>query len=402
MRYLPTKIRALNILGRKMFESHSEFYMITSIGVVAPLYDVQLDMSMMEVNPFVLPGVAVEQFRYLVHQGNIHIGGKQSDEEIPPSDRDFDISYYKDIDMYWEKDSDTVTWNLFECRERYGEHYEEFYVPPRMSFHYQYIIALFLLRHILGLEKHSKFILELDSIGSRNVYQDMDIFSCKQTIDWYNDAIQVKLDKAVEKSIDIDYSIFCRNAFVSKKYRFYSIQEKKSLMQREGFKVGSILVLWERTGMCKNNTFGRIKSAITIKIKSINRDSLVFDTFALNKTYEEVYLEYLSMSKENQDLYSDILTKRPAVASMSIPFASIGIGQHFLDEEYIIDKFDARDKVIKTVTIDDEFKTIEMSCVDAIYWILRQYNMEFDRDIFAEMYKPKEGFLYDNVENSDN
>ena len=394
------QIDASKVLGRTNFETHSEFYLITSLAVVAPLYDVQVDMSMMEVNPLVLPGVAVEQFKYLIQNGSIYIGdvAKSSNEEYLPSDRDFDISYYKDTDMYWELDANTVGWNLAGCHEKYGDVYSQFYVPPKMSYHYQYIIALYILKRILGIEKHEKFILELDSLGSRNVYQYIDIFSCKQTVKWYNETIFVNIDKSVEKSIDIDYSIFCRNAFVSKKYRAYSIDEKHQLMNANGFKVGSILVLWERSGMCKNNTFGRIKSASAVRINKITRDSIFFDVIAINKTKEEIYMEFLTMSDEDKALFSDILTKKPAITGMTMSFANMGIGQHFLDEEFLLDKFDIRDKVVKTVTIEGSMKTIEMSCVDAIYWILMQYEIDFDKDIFSEMYSPPEGFLYDNVE----
>ena len=101
------------------------------------------------------------------------------------------------------------------------------------------------------------------------------------------------------------------------------------------------------------------------------------------------------MDEESKRLFSDILNKPPLVRSRSISLVSMGIDEYFGAEELILTALDPSEMVVKTISVDGQHATVDMSGVDAIYWLLCQYGIEFNKKLFKERYGTDKDFLWD-------
>ena len=105
------------------------------------------------------------------------------------------------------------------------------------------------------------------------------------------------------------------------------------------------------------------------------------------------------MDEESKRLFYDVLYKDPFVKSKILSLYSLGIGEYFGDEELILTELDKKETVVKTITIDNEVTTVEISGVDAIYWLMCQNNIEFDKIQYKERYSKDKDLLWDMYHN---
>lgn len=49
----------------------------------------------------------------------------------------------------------------------------------------------------------------------------------------------------------------------------------------------------------------------------------------------------------------------------------------------------------KRITIDGKEGDVSMSSIDAIYWLLCQYSIEFDRELYRNMYNDGKDLMWD-------
>ena len=212
---------------------------------------------------------------------------------------------------------------------------------------------------------------------------------------WFDEKVDLILEGIEDTTIDMDYTIFCTSAFHAKKIKHYSCEEKREQLKELGMDVGSILVLWTRKGMCKNSEYGKIVSACIVRLDEIGDNFLGFAKISINKTKEEVRKEYFDIPEDKRYLFSDVLEKGATVSILVKDLKNISIDNNFLDEEYFLTKLDTHEKVVKLISVGMEEKTVEMKGVDAVYWLLCQYNVEFDKDMYREMYMGDKPFLWD-------
>ena len=50
---------------------------------------------------------------------------------------------------------------------------------------------------------------------------------------------------------------------------------------------------------------------------------------------------------------------------------------------------------MKRITVQGKEADVEMNEVDAIYWLLCQYEIDFDRELYKHMYNNDEDLLWD-------
>ena len=73
----------------------------------------------------------------------------------------------------------------------------------------------------------------------------------------------------------------------------------------------------------------------------------------------------------------------------------MGIENYFYDESQFITLISPTEKVNKLITIDGKQVQKEMSCIDAIYWLLCQYEIDFDREVYKHMYNNDQDLMWD-------
>lgn len=386
-------IKANDIFGTTNFSSPTEFWLALTLAKVCTLYNKALDMSMMSVDANSLPTNYIEVYKEMVSYGSICI---DRDTYCKDSITAYeDVEYFNEILLYDEEGS-TAVWSFDWVESNYGCYLEYFRKYNKtIASSIFLVVATFILRKYLGLEEKDKILFKFDSSMTRNVFAYIDIYSCRCSMPWFERTVDLEVEKSDKSVGDLDYIVFCRNAHMSNKYGYHTDSEKLEYMKEKGMQVGSILVLWERKGICPNARYGKLSSATIVRLDEVGDDFLGFATIALNKTKEEIRKEYYDIPEDKRYIFSDILNKKPMVSPVVKPLMFMGIEEYFENEEFLLTRLDPSEKVTKLVTVDGEEGYVEMSGIDAIYWLLRQYDIEFDVDIFRGMYGAENDLLWD-------
>ena len=105
--------------------------------------------------------------------------------------------------------------------------------------------------------------------------------------------------------------------------------------------------------------------------------------------------DYYGIDEEYRGMFTDLL--KPTLNSMQsfVSFENIGIGTYFYDEEYILMPIERDCLNKKLVTIDGQKAVIDMDDVDAIYWILNQFKVDFNKEWFKGYYNGGKELLWD-------
>lgn len=393
-------INCSKLLGVTKLDNSYEFNFALALAKCCTCFDTYLDMSMMRVEQSTIPDSSLEKFRYYIQEGYIFIGeGVKPSEPLEKPETEIDVSFYNDVVLYDKVDDSVVEWSFAWADKNYGDNAIKFTIYRNRGFLALSIVAYFLLKRHFGLESAKRIRLTFNTMETKNVHYYLDLYGCKKSLDWFDDMVDLHLDMREAKSIDLDYSLFCRDSYFSKRYGAYTSSEKSDLIKKLGWVVGDILVLWERTGMCTNNKFGNLKSSTILRLDEIGNDYLGVTEIHVNKTKEEITLDYNEMDEESKRLFYDVLYKDPFVKSKILSLYSLGIGEYFGDEELILTELDKKETVVKTITIDNEVTTVEISGVDAIYWLMCQNNIEFDKIQYKERYSKDKDLLWDMYHN---
>lgn len=392
------RISCERIFGRRDFKSYSEFYLALCMGAVCITKGCSLDMSSMIIEPEVLPKDLITYFKYLVGMGSIYIEGVQASEESS--------SLYEPI-LYF----DTTT--LASCRGKLYKQLDDRYVWTYSDFIEQcsshmdkvglgqlpgilmHIVADFLLDMFIG-EKSEKNPLEIvvTDMLVKNTTVYVNLISCGKTFDFFNDMIKLNIDFSDFK-VDLDYSILCNNGRAAKRNHLWTVGKKREFYEKEGFKEGLIAILWTRKGMCASNPDGKVVDASVVKLGKLSKDSLEITKIAINKTKEELLDDYREIPEDQQHLFSDILEGSPNLTHTSVSLYDLGINNYFHMEDSFITLIDERSTVTKKITIDGNSSYVELSNIDAIYWLLCQYSIDFDRELYRRVYNKGEELLWD-------
>lgn len=380
------QVFAKSIFKRNYFKSYSEFYLALAMGSV--LYDrgYALNMDGMLVDASVLPDDMVKYYKKLLSIGAIQLsmydGNGSPFTEYVKSD--IDTSYFGKIKLLDDSTPYVLRWDMNFANENYGEYRKFFLDLLPLGNTLVHLVAYHLMNVYLDGEKR-KLIISFDNQKARTTFLYVNIYSCLKTIPWIRDYVDLDID-FTGYHVDLDYSIHCNNGKVAGRYKLWSIREKLDLFKKYGMVEGAILVLWERQGMCENNVYGNIKASKIFRLDEIGDDFISVNFISINKTKEEVRLDYEAIDESVRHLYVDILDKKPYEISTELDICGVGVDNYFYDEDKFITLLDDSEEVYKLITIDGKQASVKMSGVDAIYWLLCQYGVEFDRELFKSMY----------------
>ena len=248
-------------------------------------------------------------------------------------------------------------------------------------------------------EKPVKFYFKNYEVATMYLY--LDLLACSKTLSVLKDLVIIDLDKNYADSIgDIDFNILYNIARHAGTLKKWSYSEKFDIFEKQGFKKGSMAILYERTRISSSNPVGTIKRASVIRIDELyknlgSKTGWKVTKFSVNKTIEEKLDDYYGIDASYRHLYKDM--SKPTIGSSStfLGFDTVGIGTYFSDEEYLIMPIEKDGNVSKKVTIDGKTAVVEMNEVEMIYWILNQYGVDFDKELYREFYNEGNPLKYD-------
>lgn len=374
------------IFRKSKLSSYSEFYLVLCMSKILKMRGEVLDVSRMIIDYDLLPGSYIDLFKRRVKEGAIYIGEGDigSVNMYEKIACDIDVSYFDEINLFREVD-DHLYWNLDTISHTYGKYSSKAYNMLNMGYFVSNLVSYHILNIFDGKENR-KLVLDFDKSQTGNSYIYVNIISCLRSMGWLNKFVAVNLDLDKKDKVDIDYSIFCMNGAVAGHKKLWSVKEKLALMEKQGMSVGSILILWYRKGINANNKNGVIDRAIVIRLDEIGDTYIGVTSMALNKTKEEVYQDYMSIDPSIRSMFVDMIDKKPYMAHMELDIVGFGVDNYFDDEDKFITKLDTSERVYKRVTIDGVESEVEMSAIDAFYWLLCQYGLDFDKELYKEMY----------------
>lgn len=391
------RVKISDILKKGSFDTYSEFYLGLYAAKILREFGYVADLSDMRVDKSVLPEKALNYFKYLCTNGFIYLGDLEYEgsaiQDAP--DVDVDVSYFMSEKMY-KVEGENAYWSFEYAKENYSvDNYEKFRTFEKLGSTLLSLVAYYVVKKYLGREDTNFLQVSISDEWSRNMFMVTNIYSCMKGIKVIDELVSLDLAFYSSNETDLDYQVFCSNSYMSGRMTPRVFSEKVKLFDECDIGKGSILLMFFREGMCESNPYGHIESSKVIRLDEIGDSYIGYTEISINKTKEEVMQDYLGIDPDIRYMFSDMVNKGPVTTTQTKGLENVGIEENFFDEEYILTKIDPYATVEKIVTIEGKEAVVNMSEIDAIYWLLKQYNVEFDDLLYREMYATETGLLWD-------
>lgn len=384
-------ISCKDIIGRAVFESYSEFYLTLCMAAECLRRGTTLDMSEMVVDPSKLPTSQVQYFKYLASRGALYLGNEVNEDTPDGGSLQFNMDFITENEANLFEGGNLLDVNEFI--QKFKDNTEVIFITS-MGNTVMHLVAYYLMSIYLGKLPKEPLTIKVDGMNVKNTYIYINLLSIVKTLEIADKFLILNIDLSDYKQ-DLDYNVFCNNSFMSGKHKLWTLSEKLKFLEDEGFCEGAICILWERKGINNSNPIGKLTGAKVIRINEITPKGIYCTSFAVNKTKEEVLEDYNSIDESSRYMFADLKYSKPHQADLYFDLYELGIGEHFFEEAQFITKIDRFSKVIKKVTIDGKVSSIEMSERDAIYWLMCQYGLEFNRTLYKRMYNKGNPLLWD-------
>lgn len=395
-------VKCEDVLGRDTFKSYSEFLLMLCIGQEYNRIGYTFDISNMVVPPNLLGKTQIDFYKWLVYRNIIYAG---TELEKPPEK---ESEYYLDNDAitygegkFFEEKEDCYMWsNAFAKKQNYGKYQLSLYSVGNMGSILLHLVANMLVSILERRKPKKKIVVYIDGLMGKATNTYVDLISCKKTLKWFNDIVDVQTDYSL-KSADVEFSLFINNGIMAKRNKEWTVTEKLQLMENEGIRDGSICIMYERTGLAETNRVGRIVNSSIIRINKIDQKKmkLYITIIPLYRTKEEVRMDYAEIPEELQGMFADMLEFNVKLFDKTLDLYTLGISNYLTDEELFIERIDEYGDVDKYITVGKKILKTRLSQRDAIYWLLCQYDVEFDRELYKSMYLEEDLFLWDTYNN---
>ena len=396
---------ATEILGKSSIDTYFELYFILALSRVTKRYGYILDITNVSVDPYTMGTNIKNHFKELAFMGSIFIGKEVSDPELAePTEFLTDISELEEIsdDEWYAWEGKNRVWSKKYAEDNYKKINKngqmealKFNKIDSLGENIMVLVAKFLFLKHLQIEDGEKLVIDISNpIETANFRWYINILGCAKTLKIFKDLIRVKLYNNTVP-MDEEFLLFNIAREGAGRNRYFSLSEKLDLIESMGIKEGQIMTLYQRRKISESNKRGGIETAYIMRIDEITENMIFFSSVGIPNTKEELRRAYDNISEEVRHKYDDLLTKKPHISIKSFEINDIGIHDFFLDEEYFLMPLSSDDIISKLVTIDGEVKEVPMNEINCVYWLLRQYEVEFDYELFKDTYNDGEDLLYD-------
>ena len=314
---------------------------------------------------------------------------------------DCDISIFDTCEYFFKEVDGEYQWGLGIADEQLGSARQEYVHYRNFPKALKAMVAAYIFKRHIGELDCLPLHLVFDRFDTLNAYNFADLLLLKKSMHILLSDVCFDVDEEALEEIDLDYYLLYKRSLGMDRHRQYSVFEKVDILKSCDVSPGDILLLYERDGMNSSNGLGRIVDSSLIRIESIYEEKgtpiLKYSTIGLWKTKEEVVEEYLSISEEVRHAYNDLLEFRVPIRQKVDPLYNYGMFDYFLDEDYLLELLEPDDNYLisKIITVNGNTASVEMTEVDAVYWVLNQYEVDFDRDRFKKRYAHGADLLWD-------
>lgn len=394
------------LLGIKVLSSYYEFLFALALAAECGRRGEVLDMSDISVrDKSLLSDDDLTYMRYLRDSGFIYDGS----DDVLPNNVSYDygeVKYFfstKAVDdlysVLFKEKEDCYYWGTDYAYSVYGKYANHLLNKKAVGNTVVHLMAHMFICFKLGerVEKPVRFFFKNLEVATPNMYRCL--YACGEFLSCLKDVLIIDLDEDyTEKVCDLDLDILVDTSKHAGKLRRWSFLTKKTAFDSCGLKKGSIAVLYEREGGNIKNAARPITSGSIIRIDDvIVNDGITWKVtkYAVGSTIEEKEDIYYNLDDEYKSMFSDLLSAGINSSSTSIRSDNTGVGIYFCDEDFLIEPIDSGVFVDKKISIDGKVAVVRMSEIDAIYWILNQYNVDFDRDNYRDRYNEGKPLMWD-------
>lgn len=397
------------LIKKSLIENYAEFEfmlaMSAEVGKLGHTLDIS-DCSIVAVD--VLSNSDKQYFNYLREVGYLYSGsqpaksykpGSMEDMFAEKSDLYFDISLFDKLVNVLVEDNNKefYMWSLDYTNQAYGLYRQTVISYKTLSKMLLHLTAKLFVDIQLGYAVKKPLKLKFNEQESASVSVYIDLYVCKRSVpelDWFID-----LDLQLGKNVDLELSVLYKKATHSGRRSRYSVQEKYSQLLESGLKEGSVVALYERKKINVSSPEGRIDNACIAVVRGLKDNpispTITFTKHYLNRTKEEQATDYYNIDVEKRKFYSDMLRFNVNMVSDTEELYEIGVFERFYDETLLIEPLDCTGKVSKLVTVKGKSVILEMSEIDAIYWLLNEYEIDFDAEWFRSVYNDGKPLMWD-------
>lgn len=385
-----TTLKAIDIFERPYFETKSEYRLAISLAMEGARRGIPLDFSGMKARSGLDSRVHAGYKNWLI-TNNLVLGATVLEEDEYPYEND-DLSYLEMSNLF-EDNGDFLYWDQNWSLEIIGSRYYEIANVSDMVYFLERLVCKHWMDHLLGIELRPLY-LKFGSQLSATVMSYLHLESLRNSLPKMSKIFTLVLDERT--NVDMKMSLFHFDAQNLGFNKEYSVDEKLSILDQKGFTEGMILVLFERKGINRSNSLGRIDMAHLVRVDEIVDGKLYLSLIRGTRTYEETAKDFEMIPEKNRHLYLDLLDTHESIYdSMVVELRECGIGNHFYREKYLIDSISTVDTITKLVSKNGEIFEQELNEADAIFYTLMQNSAPIDADLFCEYYfSGREPFWY--------
>ena len=408
-------IKCNELIGKSSIDFYYEFLFTMALAAECGRRGTSLDMSMMKVfDKSMLSANDLAYMQYLKDTGSIYDGtdnckkferGSADDVISKRPKYFFDVNAVSELyDVLFEEREDCYLWSRNHSFQMYGNYANDLVHMKKTGNTILHLMAHMLICFKLGerIKKVVRFYFKNFEVKSIHMY--IDLLACMKTLDALKGIVTIDFDENYAECVsDIDFNILYAVSIHANRMKKWSCSEKFDVFKKYGFEKGSIAVLYERDRISENNPLGSIVRASIVRIDDYNDDlysraGWYLTKYSVNKTIEESEDDYYGMDEEWRGAFSDLLKPYLGESSSFISFENLGIGTYFCDEEFILMPLERDEKVHKKVSIDGKLVTVELDDVEVIYWILNQYGVNFDKELYKKYYNKGQPLMWDKYD----
>lgn len=178
--------------------------------------------------------------------------------------------------------------------------------------------------------------------------------------------------------------------------RKLSPSEKKAYFKSLGYKVGDLILIYNKGGEKETDNIRKIKETYFAVIEKITDDRIFVREV---KKKDTVFGETLAHNKDKKNTYSNVFNYKGRVCDYR--WIDIGIGRKVFNEQYFIEDLNKEDEFIIKVTDGKRENRVKLLVPDTCYWVLKDRGIQFDEEHFKEVYKNYVPLAYDRYMNGE-
>lgn len=184
--------------------------------------------------------------------------------------------------------------------------------------------------------------------------------------------------------------------------RWYSPSEKLTYMDKLDFKVGDVVSLYERYMGQKMNNMKSIGGFRVAIIKAITEIGITLEVINTKKTKYQGLLDYKNFSMSTKQMY-DFQNPFAKInkSVKTLDWNDIGVEYMMFNERYFITPIYNDTPIYQNVS-NSEGVSVELNLppLDLTYWILKDYNVQFNDERLVKRYYGKRVPLYTEFQNT--